>query len=85
MTNHIQKPSRNGVKGGSDVNLTASPHRVCQARQVKPGRHQAASRINYQEPICEATWNLGHSLKKGISENGKRELTFMKTNMARHG
>ena len=58
MTTHISKFSRNGVKRGPDNNRTASPGRVCHARQVTPIRHQATSRMNYQEPICIAIWNV---------------------------
>ena len=81
MTTHISKFSRNGVKGGPDINRTVSPGRACHARQVTPGRHQATSPINYQEPICIANWNVRTLFQKGKLENAKQEMTRMNVNI----
>ena len=81
MTMHISEFSRNGVKGGPDINRTASPGNVCHARQVTPDRHQATSRINYQKRICIATWNVRALFTNGKLENSKQEITRMNVNI----
>ena len=68
------------MKGGPDINRTASPGRVCHPKQVTLVLHQATSRINYQEPLSIATWNVRTLFQKGKLENAKQEMTQISMN-----